>query len=94
MTNGHRIPKEVRFGRGYAISVVLVPPTQLADLLDEEQEAPEHRSPGGWKKEDMAIYVSSATTVRERWEVYFHELIHAALDIYDIYVCDMRRQGK
>lgn len=65
----------------FRISIVQLPPGKLAEALDEEDAPFEERNPGGWVVEDWTIYVDKTLPWRQRWEIFCHELAHAAIDL-------------
>mgnify|MGYP001614865521 CR=1 FL=1 len=74
-----RIPKVFRIGP-FRVAVVQLPPGKLAEALDEEEELEEDRSLGGWVVEDMTIYLNRTLLRAKKFEVFFHEVAHAAID--------------
>ena len=89
----NRPPRRLSLGRGYVVPVFLVPPATLAEMLDEEDWAPEDRSPGTWDVDGWAIYLRSDLPVAELWNTYWHEVAHAVIDIARIDARTARRAG-
>lgn len=77
--NRPRVPTVVWIGP-FRIRVVTLSPRQLAEVLDEEEEPSEDRSPGGWVSEDVTIYLDKTLSIQRRWEIFCHEVAHAAID--------------
>ena len=77
-----RLLRKVRLGGGYVISTILLPPSELADLCDDEHEA---QTPyqGFWDMDKMTIYISTSLNRKGQWEVFWHELLHAVNDLKD-----------
>ena len=40
-----------------------------------------HMSAGAWVDTERTIYIDKSLTKQRQWEVYWHELLHAVLDI-------------
>lgn len=76
-----RLPSRVHVGQGHVIRCVLVSPTKLAELLDEEDEPVENRSEAGYVTEEACIYVRLDLSSERKWWVFCHELAHAAIDL-------------
>ena len=78
MNNRHaRLPRRVNLGRGYSIAIRLVGKAELAVVLNEDEGA----SAGAWDVDTSTIYVRRDLTSKQRWETYWHELVHAIHDI-------------
>jgi len=76
-----KLPALVRLGRGYAVRVLLVAPTQLQEILEEDDP---HLAAGCWSIEDYHIYIDNTLSRQRQWETYFHELQHAVHDIAEL----------
>ena len=78
MTNrGTRLPRRVNLGRGYSVAVRLVSKADLAVILNEDEDA----SAGAWDADQNTIFIRRDLTAKQRWETYWHELVHAIHDI-------------
>jgi hypothetical protein len=75
------LPSVVRLGRGFEVHVVLVSPSELAEIADDEDE---HLSAGAWVTEDMTIYIDSTLPRARQWATYWHEMLHAIHDIAEL----------
>ena len=80
-----RLPAWVHLGRGYKLRVVLVTPTQMQDLLDEDELG---GTAACWDDDTYTISVDNTLSRSAQWEAYFHELYHAVHDIAE------RNRGK
>lgn len=74
---GARLPRRVNLGRGYSVAVRLVSKAELAVVLNEDEGA----SAGAWDADKDTIYIRRDLTAKQRWETYWHELVHAIHDI-------------
>jgi hypothetical protein len=74
---GARLPRRVNLGRGYSVAVRLVSKADLAVILNEDEDA----SAGAWDADQNTIFIRRDLTVKQRWETYWHELVHAIHDI-------------
>lgn len=67
------------------ISVVLVSPVQIREMLDDDDADATLQAGGGqcagfWDDELQTIFVDSTMSRQRQWEAYFHELYHAVHD--------------
>ncbi len=72
-----RLPRRVNLGRGYLLAVRLVSKAELAVILNEDEGA----SAGAWDVDKDTIYIRRDLSAKQRWETYWHELVHAIHDI-------------
>ena len=72
-----RLPRRVNLGRGYSLAVRLVSKAELAVILNEDEGA----SAGAWDVDKDTIYIRRDLSAKQRWETYWHELVHAIHDI-------------
>lgn len=79
----YRIPRRVNLGRGYYIKVLLVTQTVIDEVYDDGDSLD-----GLWLNElgtgvgrAGTIYIFQGLAAAQRWEVYWHELVHALNDI-------------
>lgn len=77
----HRIPKRVRLGLQHVVVVKFVPPSKLAEILEETDRPKVEWSTGCWLVDDATIYIKSTMSLEEKWKTYLHELLHAIHDI-------------
>lgn len=73
-----RLPRRVNFGGGHIIKVVLTKGTDIPDFLEMDYGT---SLQGGWDEESKTIYVARELSSKERWSVYWHELIHCINDL-------------
>lgn len=73
--NGSRLPRKRNLGGGYVIEVKLAPLETIRDRFGCDE--------GTWWPDDMTIYILDSLPTYKRWEVYWHELIHAVNDCRD-----------
>ena len=85
MARPSRLPRRVRLGRGYHLTVVFVSQTILRELADIEND---ELLDGYWDSKlgttnghAGIIYIHNKLTAAQRWGVYWHELLHAVNDI-------------
>jgi hypothetical protein len=74
-----RIPKKVQLGL-YYVRVVQVPPLQMTDIAGDAEAAwAESLDP----ESDCAgtIYIRSTEEPSHKWNLLYHELVHAVLDL-------------
>mgnify|MGYP001561318120 CR=1 FL=1 len=87
----YRIPRRVDLGHGFVLKVVLVPPLRLAELywdyLDTDPDSKNGTLAGFLDDTDVlhwVIYINSRLPKKEKWDTFYHELLHAVTDIKDI----------
>ena len=85
----HKLPTRKNIGRGYTISIKLITPTELAHITNETDSKnymglrpiARKSSAGAWIDTTRTIYIDKSLTKQKQWEVYWHEMLHAILDI-------------
>ena len=85
MARPSRLPRCVRIGRGYHLIVVLANQTTLREIAEAEDD---ELLDGFWDSKLSTIgglagiiYIHNKLTVAQRWDIYWHELLHAVNDI-------------
>lgn len=86
----YRIPRRVDLGHGYIVRTILVPPLRLIELFTEYSDS--EPEPGdtmsGFIDDDddtnWIMYINSRIPVSEKWDTFYHELLHAVTDIKDL----------
>ena len=78
-----RLPTRVHLGRGYVVQVVFQTPSEMK--RDAFPDHDDYTIQGYWSGiDDMKIYIDSTASRKRQWQIYFHELIHAAHDIAEM----------
>src|SRR3990167_4558778 len=86
-----RIPRRVWIGKGYWIAVSLISKSKMNEILEDTSN---ERTDGFWlstlgelrSNKDSSvkagtIYIYSRLDNTEKWETYWHEMLHALVDI-------------
>ncbi len=79
-----RLPRTVSLGH-YKIHVVLASQTILREVAEEDESSSLYD--GCWVpdyKEPVfgTIYVDAKLSAKKKWDVFFHELVHAVNDLH------------
>jgi len=75
----YRLPRSVNLGRGYLVKIRVMPMAELKHAAGIEDE--EGAVDGAWEHETLTIYIDRGLSIKRRWEIYWHELLHAVNDI-------------
>ena len=77
-----RLPRRVYLGKGYYVAVMLASKTALREAVEDEDAdiygafMPVY----GWPKFGD-IYILKSLPASQKWETYWHELVHAVNDL-------------
>lgn len=80
-----RLPRTVPVGRGYAIRVALVTKSEMKQAVDDGND--DATPPDGLWAESLGekyagtIYIGQWLPMPQKWDTYWHEMIHVLNDI-------------